>query len=78
MSLELIKKIFSKTPKDWQVTAMIYKVSEPLQGRSEPTEEEQAIIDEIGQLRVRGKLNAQQLKILNEMQWYRIDGSDEF
>lgn len=78
MSLEAIKKFFTSDPQDWEVTAMIYKVSEPLQGRSKPTEDEQKIIDKIGKLRTAGKLNEQQIKILDGMQWFRLDDSDEF
>lgn len=78
MSLEAIRKFFTREPKTWEITALIYKVSEPLQGRSRPTKAEQRIIDKIGKLRVEGKLNDQQIKILDGMQWYRLDDSDEF
>lgn len=78
MGLEAIKKFFKKPLETWEVTALIYKVSEPLQGKTKPTPAEQKIIDRIGKLRTQGKLNEQQMKILDGMQWFRLDDSDEF
>jgi hypothetical protein len=78
MAMETIKKFFTREPKDWEITALIYKVSEPLQGKTKPTRGEQKIIDKIGKLRIQGKLNEQQINILNGMQLFRLDDSDEF
>lgn len=78
MGIEFIKKFFKRAPEPWEVTAMIYKVSEPLQGKVKPTRAEQKIINRIGKLRTDGKLNEQQMKILDGMQWFRLDDSDEF
>ena len=63
---------------DWEVTGLIYKVANELQGIKKPDEEAQNIIDRIGKMRQQGKLNQQQLNILDGMQFFRIDGSDEF
>lgn len=78
MTPEAVKKLSTRKLQDWEITALIYKVANPLQGIAEPTTEEQKIIDRISKLRVKGKLNEQQIKILDGMQWYRISDSDEF
>lgn len=63
---------------DWEVTGLIYKVANELQGFKDPDEEAQQIIEKIGQMRVDGLLNEQQIKILDAMQWFKLDDSDEF
>lgn len=58
----------TETPlEEWQITGLIYKVANELQGFVTPDEKANEIIKQISLLRSSGKLNEAQLKILDGM-----------